>query len=86
MKNIPIESERSHKVRELLAFQNDLIALVKNIEFRKYNNPFQTKLNKDIKSLGNSNKIVTFANKTTNLYRLTKEEHSKLLQNAVKSK
>ena len=74
------------QVRELLVFENNLIALVKNIKFRKYNNSFQTKLNKDVKSLRNSNKTVTFADKTTNLYLLTKEEHDKLLQNAVTSK
>ena len=64
-----------------MAFENNLIAVVKNIKLRNYNNLFQTKLNKDIKSLRNSNKTVTFADKTTNLYRLTKEENDKLLQN-----
>ena len=34
------------QMRELLTFENELIALVKNIKFRKYNNWFQTKLNK----------------------------------------
>ena len=43
-------------------------------------------VNKDIKSPRNSNKTVTFADKTTNLYRRTKEEHDRLLQNAVTSK
>ena len=64
-----------------MAFENNLIAVVKNIRLRNYNNLFQTKFNKDIKSLRNSNKTVTFADKTTNLYRLTKEENNKLLQN-----
>ena len=73
-------------MRELLAFENNLIALMKNIRFRRYNTSFQIKLNKDIKLLRNSNKTVTFADKTTNLYFLTKEEHDKLLQNAVTSK
>ena len=77
---------RPKEVRELLVFENDLIALVKNIKFRIYDNSSQTKLNKDIKSLRNSNKTVTFAGKTTNLYLLTKEEHDKLLQNAVTPK
>ena len=69
----------------ILSIQNDLIALVKNIKFRKHN-PFQTKLNKDLKSLHISNKTVTFTDKTTNLYHLTKEEHNKLLQNTITSK
>ena len=73
-------------MRELLAFNNNLIALVKNVKFRKCNKLFQTKLNEDIKSLHKSNKTVTLAEKTTNLYRLTKEEHDKLLRNAVTSK
>ena len=53
---------------------------------KKYNSVFQTRLNKDTKSLHSSEKTVTFANETTNLYRLTKEEHEKFLQNAVTSK
>ena len=68
-----------------MVLQDNLIALVKNIKLRKYNNLFQTKLNKDIKSLRNSNKTVTFADKTTNFCLLRKEEHKKLLQNAVTS-
>ena len=63
-----------------MTFENNLIAVVKNIKLRNYNNLFQTKFNKDIKSLRNSNKTVTFADKTTNLYRLTKEENNKVLQ------
>ena len=74
------------QVREFLAFKNDLIAHVKNIKFRKYNNSFQTKLNKDIKSLHNSNKTVMFGNKTSNLYHLIKEEHNKLLHLTFKYK
>ena len=74
------------QLREFLTFKNDLIALLKNIKFRKNNNLFQTKLNKYIKSVRNSNETVTFADKTANLYRLTKEEHDKPLQNIVTSK
>ena len=70
----------------IIGFQNNLIAFVKNVKFRKCNKLFQTKLNKVIKSLHKSNKTVTLTDKTTNLYRLTKEEHDKLLQNAVTSK
>ena len=71
---------------KLLAFENDLIDLVKNIEIRIYNNSSQTKLNRDITSLHNSKKRVTLADKITNLYCLTKEERNKLLQKAVTSK
>ena len=59
---------------------------MKNIKFKKYNNSFQTKLNKEEKQLRNSSKTVTFADKTTILYLRTKEEHGTLLQNTIISK
>ena len=42
-----------------------------------------TTLQEDIKLIHNSEKTMTFADKTSNIYQLTKEEHNKLLQNAI---
>ena len=42
-------------------FEKDLIALVKNIKFRKVKNYFQRKLQHDIKMIRTSDKTMTFA-------------------------
>ena len=74
------------QVKELSAFEKELIAAVKDNKFRSAKSDFQTTLQEDIRLIQNSKKTMTFVDKTSNMYRLTKEEHNKLLQNAVTSK
>ena len=66
-----------------MAFEDDLIKLVKEIKFGKVKNQFQNKLKDDIKKLRSSSKTLTPAYKTSNLYRLEKEEYEHLLANAI---
>ena len=72
-------------VKELSAFEKDLISVVKDIKFRNARSDFQTTLQEDIRLIHNSKKAMTFADKTSNMYRLTKEKHNKLW-NAITSK
>ena len=74
------------QVKELVPFEEDLIKLVKNIRFRKVDNKFQRTLAKDLKDIRSSKRTLTAAGKTSNVYRLKKEEYSNLLQNAIGSK
>ena len=74
------------QVRELSAFEKDLIVLVKDIKFRNTRSDFQTALQEDVRLTHSSKKTMTFADKTSNMYRLTKEEHNKLLRNAITPK
>ena len=71
------------QLKELIPFEDDLIDLVKNIKFRKVRNDFQKQLHEDLKKVRSSKKTLTFADKTSNMYRLDKEEYRHLLQNAV---
>ena len=71
------------QLKELIPFEDDLIDLVKNIKFRKVRNDFQMKLHEDLRKVRSSKKTLTFADKTSNMYRLEKEEYRHLLQNAV---
>ena len=71
------------QVKELIPFEDDLIDLVKNIKFRKVRNDFQMKLHEDLRKVRSSKKTLTFADKTSNMYQLEKEEYRHLLQNAV---
>ena len=62
---------KNTEVKKLIIFENDLIALVQNIRVRNIRNNFQKKIKKDIQLIKSSDKTVTFADKTANLYRLT---------------
>ena len=82
-------SKTLKQVKDLIPFENDLAALVQNIRFRKTRNHFQKKIQKDIKDIQlikSSDKTVTFADKTTNPYRLTKVAYNHTVYNAITSK
>ena len=70
-------------VKELTPFENEWIPLVKNIKFRKVRNHFQDWLQQDLRRMKASNKTMTFADKTTNIYRLTREEYDKILNDSI---
>ena len=72
-------------VKELIEFENDLFNLVKKINFRRSSCKFQRKLNADIKKISSSSKIFTPADKTSNLYKLDKEDYNRFVNNAVTS-
>ena len=53
--------------------------MVKNIAFKKVNNTFQTQLLNDVKKIKDSDKIFVLADKSRNIYLLSKDEYQKLL-------
>ena len=71
------------QVKDLIAFDEDMIALVHQIRFRKVKSNFQRKLNKDVKAVKSSNIRLTSAGKTLNMYKLTKDEYHHFLDKAV---
>ena len=44
---------------------------------------YKRKLKKDAKLIKESNKAMTFAGKTSNMYRLTKEQYNQLIMNSL---
>ena len=56
------------QIEEMRDFEGDLIKLIKNIKFRKVNDPFRNKLRKDIKSMRDSNDIIVKADKTRSMF------------------
>ena len=74
------------QVKELIPFENDLLQMVKNVEFGRTGNEFQTKLKNDMRNMRASGKTLTLADKTTNIHRLSKGQYSQLKVNAVTSK
>ena len=78
----------SPPIKELVAFENDLIELVKNIKLRTVHNQLQRTLKSDIKLIQRarqSSETLTPADKTSNMYRLTREEYNKMRRNAITS-
>lgn len=72
-------------IKDLVPFENDLFDLVKSVKFRDHQNRFQRTLKNDIRTIKNTTTTLTFADKTSNLYKLSKDEHDTLLNNAVTS-
>ena len=52
-------------------FESDLYDLISHIKFRKIDNDFQNKLNKDIQKIRNSDKVIVAADKSSNLYKMS---------------
>ena len=73
------------KVDELVPFKKGLIALEKNSKFRNVKNHFQKNLQQDIKMIRISDKTMTLAYKTNNMYRLSKHQYNMLFKNSITS-
>ena len=68
---------------ELEQFEEDLLNLTKNIKFKKINSEFQNNLKTDVTEIKDNPNILVFADKTNNIYELTKTEHERLLHDNI---
>ena len=57
------------QVKDLTAFEEDMIDLVQTIRFEKVKSNFQRELNEDLKTIKSSNKTLTPADKVSNMYK-----------------
>ena len=73
------------KIKEMVLFERDLWDLVNKIKFRKVSSSFQNQLKEDIKAIKKSKKIFVFADKTSNIYQIEKDEYNKLTTDAITS-
>ena len=69
----------------MVLFERDLGDLVNKIKFRKVSSNFKNQLKDDIKAIKKSKKIFVFADKTSNIYQIEKDEYNKLLIDAITS-
>ena len=60
-----------------------LVRIVEELKFRKVKNNFQKMLREDMKQVQTSKKTLTPADKTSNMYRLNKNDYQNLLKNAI---
>ena len=72
------------KHKDLIAFENDLVKLMKNRSFKNMSNNFQNQMKADIESIKRSKNIyILFADKTNNLYKTDTKKYNKLLINSI---
>ena len=69
------------QIKDLTQFEYDLVRTVKELKFYKV---FQIFPEEDLKHVQTSNKTLTPADKTSNMYRLIKNDYQKLLRNAIR--
>ena len=60
-----------------------MLDLVKSVEFNKKTNPFQEKLKKDVAIINADSKLFIAADKTSNYYKISVEDHAKLLEDDI---
>ena len=64
-------------------FENAIYDIINSIELRSVRNIFQSILKEDSKKVKSSGKIMAFADKTANMYEMSKEEYGKLINDNV---
>jgi len=71
------------QVPELVEFEKELIEIIPKLKFKNGMSNFQSKLKRDIKTIKESDKIYVPADKTSNMYMITKEDYNKILHNHI---
>ena len=72
-------------VEEVAYFENDLIMMIKNIQFKYIKNDFQTKLKEDILNIQKCEKVLIPADKSRNIYKMETTDYKKLLHDNIKT-
>ena len=70
-------------VDELATFESGLQKTISSIKFRHIRNKFPTKKNEDIKNINNTKELLINADKSSNIYKMTKEDYKKHLENNI---
>ena len=71
------------QIQDMKDFENDLLKLIENIQFRIVSDEFLNKLNEDINKIRFSDKLFVSADKTQNYYEITKENYNKILHDNI---
>ena len=61
------------------AFEEGMINIIQNIEFKDTYCPFQQDLNNDVESVKNDDRLFVKADKSTNYYKMNATEYNRLL-------
>ena len=83
-RNFGFKTEKSApQVKELFEFENELFSIIENFEFSHKKSSFQKQLNEDVKKIYNSKNIFMLGDKTSNVYEVSTENYTQLVNNAI---
>ena len=60
--------------KSLIEFEHDITNLISNLEYTDHKTPFQKQLDRDTKNIRSSDKIFVNADKTSNVYQVSKDK------------
>ena len=70
-------------MKELKSFEDDLLDLTKNIQYRAVRNTFQSQLKDTIKNIMGTEEVIVKADKTNNLYKVPVDQYAALVNNNI---
>ena len=71
------------RIEELEAFEDDLLKMIKDLWLRNTSNALQKQLRQDIERIYGSKDVIVPADKTRNLYAVSKTQYEKLLRENI---
>ena len=71
------------QLKELKSFEDDLLSLIKNIQYQPVRSHFQSQLKDTIKNVMNTEDVLVKADKTDNLYKIPVDDYIVLVNNNV---
>ena len=70
-------------VKDLVPFENDMMEMIKNLQFKGVHHEFQSILNNDIRAIHRSNDLFISAVKSRSIYRINKTRYEQLTHDNV---
>jgi hypothetical protein len=70
-------------IHEMKAFEDDLVNMMENIQFRNVSDKFLNNLDNDLKKVKTSPNVFVFADKTKNVYETTPENYNIIVKDNV---
>ena len=71
------------QIQDMKDFENDLLKLIENIQFRTASDEFSNTLIEDINKIRSSDKLLVSADKTQNYHEITTETYNKILHDNI---
>ena len=76
-------SKSPPKIPELKDFEDEMLKLVQSVEFKSSASKFQCQLSKNKNEIRNCDRLLVFADKTTNFYKVTNDRYDKLIDTNI---
>ena len=70
-------------VKELVPFENDMMDMIKNLEFKRVNSELQSKLKNNVRQIRKSNNLFLSQDKSRNIYKVSKASYERMMHENV---